>query len=185
LAGISEGESVRRISIVLTVVFLSTSLFGQEPKLSVNETISYINKQLEANGVERKSCDAGSYQGTDKTGVVSLSSDHKVIILTAHDCYVTITDRVLVSSIKGISSHVLDSHSSVDLWCKDGECMHRLYVARGYSNPSSYTSWSVEFPENDELGKRLTRAFQHLVALLHAEAPSQLNPGDPFASPTD
>jgi hypothetical protein len=73
----------------------------------------------------------------------------------------------------------------VFLSCADGSnCEQRLYEQHGtkYSTSHYEQDLQMEIPENEEVGKRLSKAFQHLVELLKAEASRKLDPNDPFAS---
>ena len=174
-----------RSAKVFVTLLLPLAAIAQDSGPNLKDTLSYINSKLSEFGVAHTPCTSGGreYDENDSTGKITLSPDHRKIIHIKHDCYYTETEEIPAAAVKDVTSFFSSQATVVYLKCVTERCAHFLNEnhRNGYRSGSEYDALSVDIAPNEEVGKRLSLAFKHLVELLKAEASRQLDPNDPFA----
>lgn len=176
-------------SVIAVLVGISAPMApAQTAGPSLQETLDYVNSKMADTKYE-------------KNGHISVSPDHDSILSDAdlidpiqrsqsHNhmqarvaALDAVTARWTVDGFDGSYSGNGGSYS-VQIQCKEGvNCVDRTFAfsdGRASSRPQSLI-YGAPYPPDQEIGKRLVKAYTHLVELLQTEYRAKHDKDDPFA----
>jgi hypothetical protein len=162
------------LTALVALLVMSAQLTAQQTSHtpSLQETLDYVNSKF---------VDSRNY----KDAQISVSGDHETIILDCntvghsyHQQYRAVAIELDPSSTKwGVN---LNEDYLIQTQCKNGiGCVDWLHP-----DGSTTTQRQIgvfPYPPDEEIGKRLVKAYTHLVELLQAEYRSKHDKDDPFA----
>jgi hypothetical protein len=180
-------HSFRNIFTAIFVLCFLSSARAQTPKLSADDTVTYINTTLHKYPA-LEFVDSGC-PGFEQT--LSISADRRSLLIKQNfghsvvgtcDDFQTLTVPVFSMSSDGTGDWSKQGqHSSFLLDCTDHvDCFSRRSSAQPF--PLSANHWHLRLTAPDRVSDELTQAIRHLLDSLLADANARLDPTDPFAN---
>lgn len=176
----------RNLAAIAFLLCFVKSAEAQGPNLSADDTAAYINTTLHKYPtLEFVGSGCPGYEQ-----VVTISADRRSLILRQNfgqsvvgTCDVqTLTVPVFSLNRQGIGRWSRQGqHSSFLLDCTNRvDCFSRRSIADRL--PFAENHWSLQLTAPDQVSNQLTKAIEHLLALLLTEANARVDTNDPFAT---
>lgn len=180
-------QSLKTIAFVAFVFCFAKPAEAQTSALSADDTAAYINTTLHKYPT-LEFVDSGC-PGHEQ--VVSISEDRRSILIQQNffrksvdgrcDNIQTLTAPIFNLNREGMGSWSKQAqHSSFFLECTNRvDCFSRRSDV--HTPASAENNWYLQMTAPDQVSSRLTKAIQHLVESLLAEATVRIDSNDPFA----